>query len=197
RRSRALSSRPSHLASCRGSQSPALSPGSASPQSPTPPGHTRSASSLSSPSSSSHFPRLSRPTCWPPPSRTPMQRRRTPVEWFCYSGSQALALVEPPEPGSWSSFGQVAAKALNAPRRFAARFRVDLLEQVGRRQARSRRRESCPRAAERGLEIDTLNESLWRLAMQAESKLRLRQAVAERYERVRALLGVLGGRATA
>ena len=76
-------------------------------------------------------------------------------------------------------------------------FRVDLLEQVGRRQARSRRRESCPRAAERGLEIDTLNESLWRLAMQAESKLRLRQAVAERYERVRALLGVLGGRATA
>src|SRR5437588_8350334 len=35
------------------------------------------------------------------------------------------------ETAAWSSFGQVAAKALIAPRRVAARFRVDLLEQVG------------------------------------------------------------------
>ena len=34
----------------------------------------------------------------------------------------------------------------------------------------------------------TLNESLWRLAMKAENALGLREAVAERYERLRALL---------
>src|SRR5439155_10222833 len=125
------------------------------------------------------------------PASSTKKRPAQPV--FLFSGLATKSC----ETAAWSSFGQVAAKALIPPRRVAARFRVDLLEQVGHRQARSRRRESCPRAAERGLEIDTLNESLWRLAMQAESKLRLRQAVAERYERVRALLGVLGGRATA
>jgi hypothetical protein len=35
------------------------------------------------------------------------------------------------------------------------------------------------RAAERGLHVDTLNESLWRLAMQAEHTLGLREAVAD------------------
>jgi two-component SAPR family response regulator len=65
---------------------------------------------------------------------------------------------------------------------------VDLLEKV----ARYRLDDGEPRraldAAERGLDIDLLNESLWRLAMEAESKLGLREAVAERYERLRALL---------
>src|SRR2546430_17653488 len=35
--------------------------------------------------------------------------------------------------------------------------------------------------AERGLDVDALNESLWRLAIEAESALGLREAVADRY----------------
>jgi DNA-binding SARP family transcriptional activator len=38
------------------------------------------------------------------------------------------------------------------------------------------------------LDVDVLNESLWRLAVEAESTLGLREAVAERYERLRSLL---------
>jgi DNA-binding SARP family transcriptional activator len=66
---------------------------------------------------------------------------------------------------------------------------VGLLEQV----VRHRLEHGDPRAAldavERGLEVDTLNETFWRLAMEAEYALGLRQAVADRYERLRALLG--------
>jgi DNA-binding SARP family transcriptional activator len=65
---------------------------------------------------------------------------------------------------------------------------VCLLEQA----ARHRLERGDPRAAldgaERGLELDTLNESLWRLAMEAEHALGLREAVADRYERLRTLL---------
>jgi DNA-binding SARP family transcriptional activator len=43
-------------------------------------------------------------------------------------------------------------------------------------------------AAERGLAIDALNEGLWRLALEAESALGLREAVVERYEELRVLL---------
>jgi DNA-binding SARP family transcriptional activator len=70
---------------------------------------------------------------------------------------------------------------------------VDLLEQVGRRRLEAGAASAALDAAERGLEIDALNESVWRLAMEAESALGLREAVAERYERLRALLnGRLG-----
>jgi DNA-binding SARP family transcriptional activator len=65
---------------------------------------------------------------------------------------------------------------------------VDLLEQVGRRRLESVEARVALELAERGLEVDALNESLWRLAMEAESALGLREAVAERYERLRALL---------
>jgi DNA-binding SARP family transcriptional activator len=65
---------------------------------------------------------------------------------------------------------------------------VDLLEQVARHRLRAGETRSALNAAERGLDVDRLNESLWRLAMEAESELGLREAVAERYERLRALL---------
>jgi DNA-binding SARP family transcriptional activator len=66
---------------------------------------------------------------------------------------------------------------------------VDLLEQVGRRRLEAGEPRAALDAAERGLDVDTLNESLWRLAMEAESELGLREAVSERYERLRAMLG--------
>jgi DNA-binding SARP family transcriptional activator len=70
---------------------------------------------------------------------------------------------------------------------------VDLLEQVGRRRLEAGAARAALDAAERGLEIDALNESAWRLAMEAENALGLREAVAERYERLRAVLnGRLG-----
>jgi DNA-binding SARP family transcriptional activator len=65
---------------------------------------------------------------------------------------------------------------------------IDLLEQVGRRRLEAGEPRAALDAAERGLDVDTLNESLWRLAMEAESDLGLREAVAERYERLRAVL---------
>jgi DNA-binding SARP family transcriptional activator len=79
-----------------------------------------------------------------------------------------------------------------AARRLRSTY-VDLLEQVGRRRLEAGAASAALDAAERGLEIDALNESVWRLAMEAESALGLREAVAERYERLHALLnGRLG-----
>jgi DNA-binding SARP family transcriptional activator len=65
---------------------------------------------------------------------------------------------------------------------------VGLLEQVARHRLEGGEPRAALDAAERGLEVDALNESLWRLAMEAESTLGLREAVAERYERLRTLL---------
>jgi len=65
---------------------------------------------------------------------------------------------------------------------------VGLLEQAARHRLESGEARAALDAAERGLEVDTLNESFWRLAMEAESELGLREAVAERYERLRAVL---------
>jgi DNA-binding SARP family transcriptional activator len=72
-------------------------------------------------------------------------------------------------------------------RRLRATF-VDLLEQAARHRLKAGEARAALDAAERGLQVDALNESLWRLAMEAESALGLREAVAERYERLRALL---------
>lgn len=65
---------------------------------------------------------------------------------------------------------------------------VDLLERVGRGRLEAGDATGALDAAERGLGIDVLNESLWRLALEAESGLGLREAVTDRYERLRTLL---------
>jgi DNA-binding SARP family transcriptional activator len=65
---------------------------------------------------------------------------------------------------------------------------VDLLEPVVRHRLEQGDPRAALDAAERGLEVDTLNETFWRLAMEAEHALGLREAVADRYERLRALL---------
>jgi DNA-binding SARP family transcriptional activator len=65
---------------------------------------------------------------------------------------------------------------------------VDLLEQVARQRLEAGEARAALDAALRGLDVDTLNESLWRLAMEAECALGLREAVFDRYERLRALL---------
>jgi DNA-binding SARP family transcriptional activator len=66
---------------------------------------------------------------------------------------------------------------------------VGLLEQAGRHQLDRGNARVALDAAERGLHVDMLNESLWRLAMEAEHALGLREAVLDRYERLRTLLG--------
>lgn len=65
---------------------------------------------------------------------------------------------------------------------------IDLLEQVGRGRLAADEPRSALDAAERGLAVDVLNEGLWRLALEAESALGLREAVAERYDQLRVLL---------
>jgi DNA-binding SARP family transcriptional activator len=80
------------------------------------------------------------------------------------------------------------AWAENELPRLRATF-VALLEQVARHRLEHGDPRAALDAAERGLDVDTLNESLWRLAMEAEHALGLREAVADRYERLRNLLG--------
>jgi DNA-binding SARP family transcriptional activator len=65
---------------------------------------------------------------------------------------------------------------------------VELLEQVGRNRLGGGEPGRALELAERGLALDGLNEGLWRLALEAEGALGLREAVDERYERLRAQL---------
>jgi DNA-binding SARP family transcriptional activator len=73
----------------------------------------------------------------------------------------------------------------------AARLRATqaaLLERLGRARLATGDSRGALDAADQGLERDSLNEALWRLAMQAETELGLRESVGRRYERLRALL---------
>lgn len=74
----------------------------------------------------------------------------------------------------------------------AARLRAtqaQLLERLGRTRLATDDAHGALEAAEQGLDRDALNESLWRLAMQAETELGLRESVGRRYERLRTVLG--------
>lgn len=65
---------------------------------------------------------------------------------------------------------------------------VDLLGRVARTRLDAGDARGALEAAERGLAVDVLNESLWRLAMHAESELGLRDSVTKRYEGLRMVL---------
>lgn len=65
---------------------------------------------------------------------------------------------------------------------------VELLEQVGHARLDDGDARGALQAAEQGLDVDGLNEGLWRLAMQAESRLGLRESVGQRYEQLRRTL---------
>jgi DNA-binding SARP family transcriptional activator len=66
---------------------------------------------------------------------------------------------------------------------------VELLERVGRNLLRRGEPRRALELAEHALALDRLNEGLWRLALEAENALGLREAIDERYERLRKLLG--------
>jgi DNA-binding SARP family transcriptional activator len=63
-----------------------------------------------------------------------------------------------------------------------------LLELVGRARLEAGDARDALEAAERGLTVDALNEGLWRLALEAEGELGLREAIEARYRQLRALL---------
>ena len=63
-----------------------------------------------------------------------------------------------------------------------------LLELVGRGRLERGDARDALEAAERGLTVDALNEGLWRLALEAEGKLGLREAIEARYRQLGALL---------
>jgi DNA-binding SARP family transcriptional activator len=65
---------------------------------------------------------------------------------------------------------------------------VDLLKRVGRARIEGGDAREALEAAERGLALDALDEDLWRLALEAEGALGLREAIEERYGRLRDLL---------
>ncbi|HEX7298892.1 MAG TPA: bacterial transcriptional activator domain-containing protein [Solirubrobacteraceae bacterium] len=66
---------------------------------------------------------------------------------------------------------------------------AELLERLGRARLATDDAHGALEAAEQGLDRDALNEALWRVAMQAETELGLRESVGRRYERLRDLLG--------
>ncbi|HWQ24762.1 MAG TPA: BTAD domain-containing putative transcriptional regulator [Gaiellaceae bacterium] len=72
-------------------------------------------------------------------------------------------------------------------RRLGATY-VELLKRVGRARLERGDPQASLAAAERGLVVDALDEDLWRLALEAEGALGLREAIDERYGRLRDLL---------
>lgn len=65
---------------------------------------------------------------------------------------------------------------------------AELLERVGRARLEGGDARVALGTAERGLTVDVLNEALWRLALEAEGELGLRESIEDRYSRLRALL---------
>lgn len=63
-----------------------------------------------------------------------------------------------------------------------------LLELVGRARLEAGEARDALEVAERGLAVDVLNEGLWRLALEAEGELGLREAIEARYRELGALL---------
>jgi DNA-binding SARP family transcriptional activator len=96
---------------------------------------------------------------------------------------QALALfTDEPLTGSDYLWAEGEVRRLRATE-------IELLEQVGRNRLGRGEPRRALELAERALALDGLNEDLWRLALEAESALGLREAVDDRYERLRELLG--------
>ncbi|MBA3736388.1 MAG: hypothetical protein H0W90_14530 [Actinobacteria bacterium] len=96
---------------------------------------------------------------------------------------QALALfTDEPLAGSDYPWAEGELRRLRATQ-------VELLERVGRNLLARGEPRRALELAERALTLDGLNEGLWRLALEAESALGLREAVDERYERLREQLG--------
>jgi DNA-binding SARP family transcriptional activator len=67
-------------------------------------------------------------------------------------------------------------------------IQAELLERLGHARLITGDAHGAVQAAEQGLSGDSLNEALWRLAMQAETQLGLRESVAHRYQRLQTLL---------
>jgi len=65
---------------------------------------------------------------------------------------------------------------------------IDLLVRAGAARLQAGDSRGALQAAERGIAIDQLHEACWRLALEAEAALGLRDAVAARYERLAGLL---------
>jgi SARP family transcriptional regulator, regulator of embCAB operon len=70
---------------------------------------------------------------------------------------------------------------------------AELLERLGHARLVTGDAHGALQAAQQGLALDAYNEGLWRLAMQAEGRLGLRDSVGQRYQQLRSLLdGQLG-----
>lgn len=65
---------------------------------------------------------------------------------------------------------------------------IDLLERVGSARIVTGDPRGALQAAQDGLTLDSYNEGLWRLAMQAEGRLGNRDSISQRYQQLRDLL---------
>jgi len=65
---------------------------------------------------------------------------------------------------------------------------VELLECVGQARLEGGEARAALDAAERGIGVDSLHEGLWRVALQAEGELGLREAIEARYDQLQVLL---------
>lgn len=96
---------------------------------------------------------------------------------------RALALIrDEPLAGIDTAWAQGETRRLRA-------LQVELLEQVGRHRLEAGEPAAAIDAAERGIAIDSSNERLAQLAMEAEATLGRRDAIIERYEQLTHELG--------
>lgn len=65
---------------------------------------------------------------------------------------------------------------------------TELLERTGHARLVTGDAHGALQAAQQGLGLDSYNEGLWRLAMQAEGRLGLRDSVSQRYQQLRSML---------
>jgi energy-coupling factor transporter ATP-binding protein EcfA2 len=65
---------------------------------------------------------------------------------------------------------------------------AELLERTGHARLVTGKAHGAPQAARQGLGLDTYNEGLWWLAMQAEGRFGLRDSITQRYQQLRSLL---------
>ncbi len=103
---------------------------------------------------------------------------RTKTAWEASDAERALAFT------SEEPLADIDYPWADGERRRLQAIQIELLERIARTRLEQHEGSGALAAAERLIELDPLNESGWRLAMEAEGVLGNRQAILDRYERL-------------
>lgn len=107
-----------------------------------------------------------------------LEQLRTKTAWGASDVERALALT------SEEPLADVDYPWADGERRRLQAIQIELLERIARARLEHDEGSGALAAAERLIELDPLNETGWRLAMEAEGVLGNRQAILDRYEQL-------------